>query len=317
VVADARARFASDGRAHHAPLPALAGAVGAALEAMTPPQERLLFRELPADLHAHREHPARPWAAAVGLTLAALAVYEIWQWTRPSATTEERPAPTKSAADVDSSAEAADTKTPSAAPALRVESIGPGKVRVSWPGGTEGRVLRRFGGAWTDVVTLSAAAGTVDDEVPGATQSYGWRVDDGDAVFAKVVVPVHVELVRPSGTGGARFELTRSWRGAEFKATVDVAPGEPVRTTSRCGDPPTDLVFDAGCSLVGVRTRTDSERTPERVPVFRADGHVDRAPDGGALTVERIVSRDVEVLEAECATGEGPPRKWTRRTPRG
>jgi hypothetical protein len=178
-------------------------------------------------------------------------------------------------------------------------------------------VLRRFGGAWTDVAKLSAAAGSTEDEVAGGTQSYGWRIDDGEAVFAKVVVPVHVDLVGPTGTGGARFVLTRSWRGAEFKATADVAPGEPVRTTSRCGEPPTDLVFDAGCSLIGVRTRTDSELTPEHVPVFRADGHVDRAADGTAVLVPRIVSRAVEVLEAECATGEGPPRKWTRRTTRG
>jgi len=318
TIADARVRLADDGRVHHAPLPALAGAVGAALEATAPANERLLFRELPADLHAHREHPARPWVAAAAVTLVALAVYQTWQAMRPAEAPASKPAP-RTSAPGESGEPVPDESAarPPAAGALRVEPIGPGKVRVSWPGGAEGRVLRRFGGAWTDVVPLGADAGSVEDEVPGGTRSYGWRIDDGDAVFAKVVVPVHVELIRPTATGGARFVLTRTWRGAEYKAVVDVAPGEPVSTTSRCGAPPTDLLFDAGCALVGVRTRTDSERTPERVPVFRADGHVDRAADGSPVLVDRIVSREVEVLEAECATGEGPPRKWTRRSSGG
>jgi hypothetical protein len=320
VVAPARVRAADDGRVHHAPLPALAGAVGAALEATTPPDERLLFRDVPDDFHAHREHPARPWAAAVALTLAAFGVYEIWARSRPPETPADRPKPPAAApADGDRTAdEAAPPSTaPAPAPALRVEPIAPGKARVSWSAGAESRVLRRFGGAWTDVAKIGAAAGSVDDEVPGATQSYGWRIDDGDAVFAKVVVPVQVDFVGPGKSGGARFVLTRSWRGTEYKTSVDVAPGEPVRTTSRVGAPPTDVTFDAACSLVGVRTRTDVERTPERVPTFRDDGRIDRAADGGPVLVDRIVSRPVAVIEAECATGEGPPKKWTRRASGG
>jgi hypothetical protein len=320
AIADARVRLADDGRLHHVPLPALAGAVGAALEATSPESERLLFRELPTDLYAHQEHPARPWAIAVGATLAALVAYQVWQWTRPAAAPEDvsKPRSTAAAEAVEPSTEnaAATTPAPEAA-ALRVEPIGPGKVRVSWPVGSAGRVLRRFGGSWTDVVPLGADGGSLEDEVPGGTQSYGWRIDDGDAVFAKVTVPVQIELAGPAADGGARFVLTRSWRGTAYKTTVDVAPGEPVRTTSRCGVPPTDLVFDAACSLVGTRTRTDTERTAERVPTFRADGHVDRSDDGSPVLVDRIVSRPVEVLEAECATGEGPPKKLTRRTTGG
>jgi hypothetical protein len=257
------------------------------------------------------------------ITLGALAVYQAWQWSKPTEPATPRAATTDSAASesVDEvREETAAAPRPDAAVRAdrpKVDPIGPGKVRVSWTAGKDGRVLRRFGASWRDVKTLGAAAGSLEDEVTGGTQSYGWRIDEGETVFAKVVVPVHVELVGPAEKGGARFVLTRSWRGFEFRAAVDVAPGEPIRTTSACGEPPADVVFDAGCRLVGVRTRGSSEAATVRVPGFDADGRVNRAPDGNAVLVERSVTREFEILEAEGTTDEGPPRTWTRRAPRG
>jgi hypothetical protein len=94
--------------------------------------------------------------------------------------------------------------------------------------------------------------------------------------------------------------------------SVEVAPGEPIRATSRCGDPPAEIVFDTGCSLVGVRTRTEPVKIAAVVPVFDATGHVKRGSDGSAEVHETILERERCFLEADAADAAGKKRTFTR-----
>jgi len=346
-IADGRVRADDDGRLHHLPPAALAGAVGAALEAFEPVEGCLLFHGLPDTPGPHVAHAPRPWVAAAATSVAA-AAFGIWLWSRPGeppaareipATPETEPGPRHAPVPSEGrpplapeapavpatetvppgppaprEAAGPPSTAPTARPAdLRVEAIGPARVRVSWPEGREGRVLRRFGASWKDLATVGAGAGSIEDEVPGATQLYGWRLDDGNAVFAQVEVPVDVEVAGPAGRGGARFVLRRAWRGTQVRVTMEVAPGEPIRTISPCGDPPTDLTFDTGCSLVGVHTKVEREKFTARVPHFQADGRVERGADQSPVSVERTLERDRRVFEAMATTGDGKPLTWTHR----
>jgi hypothetical protein len=193
-------------------------------------------------------------------------------------------------------------------------SLAAGRVRVAWPVGGASRVLRRSGAAdatWTDVATLGKEAGSLDDEVPGPTQIYRWRIDDGDASSARVEVPVAVEFLGPGPRGGARFLLRRTWRGAERTQVVEALTGEAIRGSVLVGEPSADVALDPGMRLDAMRARVQDVPVAARVPRFLSDGRVERSADGGALLYDKVVPRQRRVIEAESVGGDGTRRTWT------
>jgi hypothetical protein len=340
---DARVKAAVHAHLRDAPLASLCGAVGAALEALEPLHDRLLLRALPADLSASRRRV--PVVAAAGAAFAAVVAAAIALRGR-GVTAPPAPRVAEPAADVaDAGADVSLPTAPEAPPdeparvraqpdetprapeipgRTAVTPLGAARVRVAWPAGAQGRVLRRSGAAdpvWTDVATLGAEAGSLVDEVAGASQVYGWRIDDGESSFARVEVPVEVVLVGPAPTG-ARFLLRRSWHGTDVEAEVDARPGEPVRATVLLPDtsprPERDarrvhVVLDPGVRLDAVRTRVEMERSVASVPHFRADGRVERGADGRVVLSEAVVERERRLFEADGTAPDGVRRTWTRK----
>jgi hypothetical protein len=314
--------FASDARLANFPVAALAGAVGAALEALRPASERLVLRHVPADLPPYRDR--RPLAYA-GVAAAALAAAAAAYQFRPDAQEKKAPPVEERAAAPIEETEAPAAPPPAAAPVapaaptvaslLEVASAGPGKVRLRWSAGAEGRALRRrrlakdgaSDGPSAVVRMLAAAAGETIDETPGAGGLYGWSVDDGKETSAYVDVKVEVELVGPGDKGGARFLLRRPWRDGSATVEVDVAPGGRLAGTDG------ELVFDSGLRLDAVRTRVESERAAAQVPRFRPDGRVERGADGGVATSERVVERERRVFEVDVVAPDGARRTWSRK----
>jgi len=312
------------------PLAALAGAVGAALEALRPVDERLVLRHVPANLPPYRERSRLAYVAVAAVALVAGGlVFEHFRGAtvppvrvnprRPAPETPVRPAekvpaekpPPPPPAET-APAAPSEEKTPS----LTADVDAPGRVRVRWPAGAEGRTLRRRylgrdgerpADAVADVRRIGAAAGEVVDDVPGSAGFYEWTADGAKEAREFVDIRVDVELVGPGDAGGARFSLRRPWREATASLVVDVAPGARV-----AGDDGV-LAFDSGWRLDAVRTRTESERAAVRVPHFLADGRIERGEDGAPVTGERVVERERRIFEADAVGPDGSRRTWLRK----
>jgi hypothetical protein len=309
------------------PVAALAGAVGAALEALRPVDERLVLRHVPADLPPYRDRRPLVLAAAAVTVLAAAGVYGAMNvdFGAPNSTTRVESAARPRAASLPTDQPTAPARRPDetsarasplVAATLRVESIGPGRVRVAWDDGADGRALvRRFlgrdgggpDGPSVELRKIGRAAGSFVDDVPGATGLYAWSLGVGEETRAFVDVRVEIELLGPGDEGGARFALRRPWRDGTATLAVDVAPG------GRVGGTDAAVSFDTGLRLDAVRTRVETERAMARVPRFQTDGRVERGADGSAVTGERVVERERRIFEVDAAAPDGSRRTWSRK----
>jgi hypothetical protein len=328
ATSDSVVGMASSAKPPGVPVAALAGAVGAALEALRPVDERLVLRHVPADLPPYRDRRPLIYATASVVVLAAAAVFgalyvdfgastsskRVESAARPDAASTHaasQPA-AQTTRRVDSVARASHVVTAT----LRVESDGPARVRIEWDDGADGRALvRRFlgrdgggpDGPSVELRKVGRAAGSFVDDVPGATGLYAWSLGGGEETRAFVDVRVDVELLGPGEAGGARFFLRRSWRDGTATLAVDVAPG------GRVGGEDASITFDTGLRLDAVRTRVESERAMARVPRFLVDGRVERDADGSAVTGERVVERERRIFEVDAAAPDGSRRTWSRK----
>ncbi len=331
AVSDAAAVLAPDAKTPALPLAAFAGAVGAAIEALRPLDERLVLRHIPADLPPYEDPRPKAYAAAAAsaLIVAAVAVGLLnvgrggprmlpsrVDAAAKAASRSTAAAPQTKADETAPPADAGPPPAPAAAAALRVEVAGAGRVRVAWERGRDGRtLLRRFlgrdGGGPDEpaaaVQPLDASAGGCVDDVPGPTGLYAWSLDGRDEVRAFVEVRVEVELLGPGDAGGARFALRRPWRDGTATLPIDVPPG------GRLAGADATLAFDSGLRLDAVRTRVESERAVARVPRFQRDGRVERAADGSTVTRERVVERERRIFEVDAAAPDGSRRTWSRK----
>jgi hypothetical protein len=310
------------------PVAALAGAVGAALEALRPVDERLVLRHVSADLPPYRDtRPLVYSAVAVALIAAAGVYFGIYadlgepprtKTTEVAKRTEPPPSRTASVRTEPAThpAETAARASPVVAAALRVEATGPGRVRVAWDEGADGRALvRRFlghdgggpDGPTVQLRKIGRGAGAYVDDVPGATGLYAWSIGGGEETRAFVDVRIEIELLGPGDAGGARFALRRPWRDGTATLAVDVAPG------GRVGGEDASVSFDTGLRLDAVRTRVETERAMARVPRFLTDGRVERGADGSAVTGERVVERERRIFEVDAAAPDGSRRTWSRK----
>ena len=315
------------------PIAAFAGAVGAAMEGLRPAEQRLVLRHVPANLPPYRDR--RPLAlAALAVVMAAagvgVALYVRGGEPRPAPPKEPAPTPAaptaeEAAAHVNppderaaprATAEHAPLPPPAEAPAVVADAAGPARVRVTWPAGGDGRVLRRAylgrGGSQprgdpAEVRTLGADAGELVDDVPGPTGRYAYSLDGAEAGEVDVDVPVEVDLLGPDDSIGALFALRRPWRGATGALQVRVALDGRV-----CGADGA-LVFDSGWTLRSVVTRSEAETTLVTVPRFLADGRVDRDDSGAPRTRERVVETTRLVFQADCVDEDGARRTWLRK----
>ena len=323
------------------PLAALAGAVGAALEALRPAEDRLVLRHLPADLPPYRDRRPVRWVAALALVLVAAAgAYTLWaQRDAASASRSAPPAPNVVGVKPERPAAAPATQEAPAPLAPRDTSHAPdaphppaevvtvqplpgGRARVRWQDGAAGRTIRRAflgesgAGAETavPVYTVDSVAGEWVDEVPGPSGTYAWSIGDGPAVRSSIDVPVAIDLLGPGNGDGARFQLRRSWHGAELTVVVDVPTGGRVEGTSPSSDArAVPISLASGLRLDTVRTRVESERAAVRVPRFAADGRVERGADGSAVTDERVIAREKRIFEADVVGPDGSRRTWSRK----
>jgi hypothetical protein len=212
---------------------------------------------------------------------------------------------------------------PASADGLGAASEAPGRVRISWAAGPDGRTLRRRflgrDGAARDAVavdvrTLPQAAGEFVDDVPGPTGVYEWTIGEASRARIDVVVPVEIELLGPGEAGGARFSLRRTWRGAPATLAVEAVPGAPLfGIAPASADDAAGIVFESGYRLDAVRTRVETERAAVKVPRFRPDGRVERGPDGLPVTEERVIEREQRVFEADGIGPDGVRRTWSRK----
>jgi hypothetical protein len=321
---------AAKARLPQVPLAALAGAVGAALEALRPVDERLVLRHVPANLPPYRERSRAIYVAGIALALVASGLlFEYFHDANvpPVRTNPRRAAPEQAARPAEKVPEEklpppppADTAPAEPAVAatrsLTAELAGPARVRVRCPIGDDGRVIRRrYLGrdgdrpedADTEVQRVDKYGADFVDDVPGPAGVYVWTCEGHAEAKVLVDFRVDVELVGPGDAGGARFSLRRPWREATASLVVDVAPGARV-----AGDDGV-LAFDSGWRLDAVRTRTESERAAVRVPHFLADGRIERGEDGAPVTGERVVERERRIFEADAVGPDGSRHTWLRK----
>jgi len=321
--------FAEDAWAPNVSTAALAGAIGAALDALRPADERLVLRHLPTDIPPYRDRRPLAYLAAAAAAIAAAAVAYDVIGARGDATSSPSRTDVASARDRAATPVAKPAREPRAgeeSPArpeatassspLHVESAGAARVRVSWDEGGDGRVLRRRflgrdGGGpdepAVEIRKVGRESGEFTDDVPGTTGLYAWSLGGGEESRAFVDVRVEVELIGAGDSGGARFALHRPWRDGAATLAIDVAPGG--RLVGADGP----LVFDSGLRLDAVRTRVETERAMARVPRFQEDGRVERGPDGAAVTGERVIGRERRIFEVDAAAPDGTRRTWSRK----
>jgi hypothetical protein len=315
------------------PLAAFAGAVGAAMEGLRPAEDRLVLRHVPANLPPYRERsPVALAALAVVMAAAGVGVaLHVRDGDAPRAEPKAAaPAPVDPAVNAAASptkspdetatqrvsAERPPPPPPAETPAVVADEAGPARVRVKWPAGRDGRILRRAylgrdgaqsRGEPADVRTLGTDAGELVDDVPGASGRYAYSLDGADPAQVEVDVPVETDLLGPDDSIGALFALRRPWRGAVASLQVRVA------LDGRVAGADGALVFDSRWTLRSVVTRSEAETTLVTVPRFLADGRIERDDSGAPRTRERVVELTRQVFQADCVDEDGARRTWSRK----
>jgi hypothetical protein len=202
---------------------------------------------------------------------------------------------------------------------LDVEPSGDSAVTLRWGSGPAGRRLARRGpgesAKWTVLREVESGPGEHEDWLSEAGP-YECRLetDAGPGAVRSADIAPEVEVTLQDllpDRGGARFRLTRGWKGRQVVAYADVAPGGSVKADGVIDG--TRLPLDSRCVLRETRTHDLAEPSPEDVPRLLPDGRVERDAAGEPLLVRRDIPRPVRKLEADLADPSGAVRTVLRK----